>query len=159
MTNKKSLLNKIINIENKDEEIKNPFLQIEKLNENEANLENADWEKFEEGEGQLALDVHETKDNIIVRSTIAGAKPEDIEISVNNDMLTIRGSRKEEEQIDEENYFYRECYWGNFSRSIILPKPIEADKINAKLKNGILTITLPKTKLNKTKIDIEYIED
>lgn len=159
MTNKKSLLNKIINVENRDEEIENPFLQIEKLDDNETNLENADWEKFEEGEGQLALDVYETKDSIIVKSTIAGAKPEDIEISVNNDMLTIRGSRKEEEEIDEENYFYRECYWGNFSRSIILPKPIEADKINAKLKNGILTITLPKTKPNKTKIDIEYIED
>lgn len=158
MTNKKSLLNKIISVENRGGEIDNPLFQIEDL-ANQEIAEEPDWENFEEGEGQLALDVYETNEDIVVKSTIAGAKPENIEISVNNDMLTIRGKREEEEMMAEENYFYRECYWGNFSRSIILPKPVEADKIKARLKDGILTIALPKIKSNKAKINIEYLED
>jgi HSP20 family protein len=100
-------------------------------------------------EGQLSIDVYQTPDKIIVKSTIAGVKPEDIDISINNDMLTIRGKREMNEQIKEQNYLYRECYWGSFSRSIILPVEIETDKIEAFLENGVLTVTLPKAKSAK----------
>jgi len=98
----------------------------------------------EESEGQLTVDVYQTKDAIVIKSTIAGVKPEDIDISINNDMVTIRGKREFDDSVQEDDYFYQECYWGGFSRSIILPVEIQPDKVQANLKNGVLTITLPK---------------
>jgi HSP20 family protein len=100
-------------------------------------------------EGQLSIDVYQTPDAIVVKSTIAGVMPEDIDISINNDMLTIRGRRVQEEDVREENYLYKECYWGNFSRSIILPVEVESDKIEAFLENGVLTVVLPKARSAK----------
>ncbi|MBI4812371.1 Hsp20/alpha crystallin family protein [Candidatus Falkowbacteria bacterium] len=97
-------------------------------------------------EGQLSIDVYQTPENLIVKSTIAGVKPEDIDISLHNDMLTVRGKRKMEEEIKEENYLYKECFWGAFSRSIILPVEINPKKIKAFLENGVLTVILPKIK-------------
>ncbi|MFA6410872.1 MAG: Hsp20/alpha crystallin family protein [Candidatus Buchananbacteria bacterium] len=99
-----------------------------------------------ENEGQLMLDVFQDEDNIYVKSTIAGVLPQDLEISLNNDMLTIRGNRSHEQKAASCEYFYRECYWGKFSRSIILPIEVQVDKVSAILKNGVLTITLPKVK-------------
>lgn len=96
-------------------------------------------------EGQLSVDVYQDNNSIIIKSTIAGVEPDDIDISFHNDMLTIRGERKHEKSIDEDDYFYKECYWGSFSRSIILPLEVQTDKIKATIKNGILTIVLPKT--------------
>lgn len=109
--------------------------------------ENSDeWLEDSYDEGQLSIDVFQDKKSLIIKSTIAGVKPEDIDISINNDMLTIRGKREMCEDIKEEDYLYRECYWGSFSRSIILPVEIEADKIEAELENGVLTVILPKAK-------------
>ncbi len=102
-------------------------------------------------EGQLNIDMYQTKDNIIIKSTIAGVKPEDIDITVANDMVTIRGARKKEEQITQEDYFYQECYWGNFSRSVIVPVDIDSENIEADLKDGILTVIVPKAAKAKTK--------
>ncbi|MDD4995196.1 MAG: Hsp20/alpha crystallin family protein [Patescibacteria group bacterium] len=95
-------------------------------------------------EGQLAVDVFEQGDNIIIRSTIAGVKPEDLDISVENDMITIRGRRHEEDMARGRNYFFQECYWGSFSRTIILPVHIKGDEAEAILKNGVLTIVIPR---------------
>lgn len=95
-------------------------------------------------EAQLLLDVYQDEDNIYIKSTVAGVKQEDLDISINNDMLTVRGTRTQESEVEENDYFYKECYWGNFSRSIILPTEVKSDKISAVLKNGVLTITLPK---------------
>lgn len=103
------------------------------------------------GEGQLTIDVYQTDNDIVIKSTIAGVKPEDLDVSINNDMITIRGERRNEEIINEENYYYQECYWGNFSRSVILPVDVLSDKIEASMKNGILTIRLPKADNTKTK--------
>jgi len=105
----------------------------------------------ENAEGQLTIDVYQTDSDIVIKSTIAGVKPEDLDVSINNDMITIRGERKNEEQVSEENYYYQECYWGGFSRSVILPVDVIAEKIEASMKNGILTIRLPKADSNKTK--------
>ena len=100
--------------------------------------------------GQLSVDVYQTKDNIVIKSTIAGVKPENIDISIDNDMITIRGQRKMEEEVKEDDYFYQECYWGSFSRSIVLPMEVKADEAEASLKNGVLTIILPKVKKAKS---------
>jgi HSP20 family protein len=114
---------------------------------------NKDW--LEEGDyaGQLAVDVFQTKDEIVIKSTIAGVRPEDIDISINNDMITIRGKRDKDHEVADEDYFYRECYWGGFSRSIILPCEVKIDRIKATMKNGVLTIALPKaTKVSRVTV-------
>lgn len=108
-----------------------------------------DW--MAESEGQLTIDVYQTPNEIVIMSTIAGVSPEDIDITMANDMITIKGNRKKNEEISEEDYYYQECYWGPFSRSIILPIDIEVDNAQASMKNGILTIRLPKIEKVKTK--------
>src|SRR3989344_5676692 len=102
-----------------------------------------------EAEGQLTIDVYQMPDEIVIESTIAGVKPEDLDINITSEAVTIRGERKREKKVREDDYFYQECYWGRFSRSIILPQEIDPDKAVANLKNGILTIRLPK--LNRQK--------
>ncbi len=108
-------------------------------------------EETDDSEGQLTIDVYQTDDDVIIKSTIAGVKPEDLDVSINNDMVTIRGERKQDEEISAENYYYQECYWGPFSRSVILPVEIVSDKAEAIMKNGILTLKLPKADTTKTK--------
>ena len=104
-----------------------------------------------EAEGQLTIDVYQTDDDIVIKSTIAGVKPEDLDVNINNDMITIRGERKQDEEIDPENYYYQECYWGPFSRSVILPIEIVAEKTEASMKNGILTLRMPKADTTRTR--------
>ncbi len=108
-------------------------------------------EETDDSEGQLTIDVYQTDDDVIIKSTIAGVKPEDLDVSINNDMVTIRGERKQDEEVSAENYYYQECYWGPFSRSVILPVEIVSDKAEAIMKNGILTLKLPKADTTKTK--------
>lgn len=102
-------------------------------------------------EGQLTIDVYQTESEIVIKSTVAGVSPNDIDITITNDMITIRGMRERDEDISPENYYYQECYWGPFSRSVILPVDVEAEKVEASLKNGILTIRLPKAERERTK--------
>lgn len=104
-----------------------------------------------DSEGQLTIDVYQTDNDIVIKSTIAGVKPEDLDISINNDMVTIKGERKNEESIEHGNYYYQECYWGSFSRSVLLPVDVISDKTEASLKNGILTLRLPKADTTKIK--------
>lgn len=110
----------------------------------------APTKKYEnEPEGQLALDVYQTPTEIIVESAIAGINPEDIDITATNDSIAIRGERRREREIKDDNYLYQECYWGRFSRSVILPQEVDPEGAVVNFKNGILTVTLPK--LNKAK--------
>lgn len=104
-----------------------------------------------DGEGQLTIDVYQTETEIVIKSTIAGVKPEDLDVTINNDMVTIKGERKNEEVVENGNYYYQECYWGGFSRSVLLPVDIIPEKADASLKNGILTIRLPKADTTKIK--------
>jgi HSP20 family protein len=108
-------------------------------------------ELLEEGEGQLSIDVFQTPTEIVVESTIAGVKPEDLDIDITNESVTIRGRRVKENKISDEDYFYQECYWGKFSRSIILPQEVDAENAEASLKNGVLTVRLPKIDRQKSK--------
>ena len=105
----------------------------------------------EDAEGQLTIDVYQTDNDIVIKSTIAGVKPEDLDVAINNDMVTIKGERKNDDVIPQESYYYQECYWGGFSRSILLPVDVISDKAEASLKNGILTIRLPKADVTKIK--------
>lgn len=113
--------------------------------------ENYQSQAINDSEGQLTIDVYQTDNDIVIKSTIAGVKPEDLDVSINNDMLTIRGDRKQDEQVSSENYYYQECYWGSFSRSVILPVDVIPEKIEASMKNGILTIRMPKADNTRTK--------
>lgn len=109
-----------------------------------------DW-LGEELEGQLAVDVYQTKDSVVIKAPIAGVKAEDIDVSVSEDVVTLRGERKEETEVSRENYYVQECYWGSFSRSVILPTSTVAEKAVASLKDGVLTLTIPKVVVEKVK--------
>ena len=112
-----------------------------------------------EPEGQLTIDVYQTPTEIIIESAVAGVDPDDLDIHVATDSVTIKGSRKRERTIKDEDYLYQECYWGRFSRSIILPQEIDAENALASFsKNGILKIQLPKlskAKAKKLKVQLE----
>lgn len=105
----------------------------------------------EEAEGQLTIDVYQTSHYVVIESTIAGVKPEDLDIDISSDQVTIKGSREKEEKIRDDDYIYQECYWGRFSRSVILPQEVDPDSAEASLKNGILTIKLPKLDKHRAK--------
>lgn len=125
--------------------------KISKLNNNIG-----DWTHQDEGE--LKIDVYQKGGNIIVKSTIAGAKPEDIDISINHDILTIRGKRHLDEEVEDREYLHRECYWGAFSRSVILPCEVQKGRIKAVMRRGVLTIVLPKTE-KKKEIKVKEMEE
>jgi HSP20 family protein len=109
-----------------------------------------DW--LPEADGQLAVDVYQTKDSVVVKAPIAGVRPEDIDVEVAEDMVTIRGERKEQKDINAGEYYIQECHWGAFSRSVILPASTVAEKAVADLtEDGILTVTIPKVILEKVK--------
>lgn len=110
-------------------------------------VESPAWPLESAEDGELLLDIVDAPDKLIIRSTIAGAEIADIEIHIHDDLLTIRGKR-EDELPEASIYLYRECYFGPFSRSIILPHPIKEDSIEATLKNGVLTIMLPKKEVD-----------
>lgn len=116
------------------------------------NVEKKDeTEIFDGPEGQLAVDVYQTPTSIIVESLVAGIKIEDLDISVSPDSLIIKGGRRKEERINNKDYLYQECFWGRFSRSIILPEEVDAERANASFKNGVLKIVLPKINRQKSK--------
>lgn len=94
-------------------------------------------------EGQLSVDVFRQGKYLIVRSTMAGVSPAELDIAINGDMLTIRGHRESTHEIKEDEWFHQECYWGTFSRTVILPMDVEADKAEASLIHGLLEIRIP----------------
>ena len=101
--------------------------------------------------GQLALDIYQNEKNIIVVAPIAGVKLTDIDVSITEDVLTITGKRFQEFEIHDDDYFTQECFWGDFSRSIVLPTAVDASKISAAFKDGILKVSIPKIERVKTK--------
>ena len=127
-----------------------------KTKDADANLsaaETEDEEAWSEGEpeGKLTVDVYQTPTEIVVESAIAGVKPSDIGVNATADSVTIRGSRKREKTVNDEDYLYQECYWGKFARSIILPQEVDPEGAEVMFKNGILTVRLPKANRKKTK--------
>ncbi len=114
---------------------------------------------FPHEEGQLAVDVLDTKKEIIILSTVAGAVPEKIDVSVHHDLVTIRGVRAMPAvAVDDISYLYQECFWGAFSRTIVLPVDVKGEFASAEYKNGVLTIRIPK-KSTDIKIPIRIVDE
>ena len=107
------------------------------------------WLEEEADEGQLTVDVYQTPTEIIIKSMVAGVKPEDLDISITRDMVVIKGKRETERFVKEDDYFHQELYWGSFSRTIMLPAEIEVEESDAIEKHGLLIIKLPKVDKNR----------
>lgn len=111
-------------------------------------------ENWLEPEGQLVIDVYETDNEIVIQSAIAGITPENLDISIEKDMVSIKGKRESATERTGKNYLIEECYWGAFSREIILPSEVDAAKAQASMKNGILTIRAPKIERERKKVTV-----
>lgn len=110
-----------------------------------------DWDEEEPVAGQLAVDVYETREKLIVKARTAGVNRNDLDVSIADNTLSIRGTLSAGAEDGVENYFVQECYWGEFSRSIVLPVPVKEDEIEAVLKDGVLTIGFTKVKQDTIK--------
>ena len=132
----------------KNNSVDDEILADEFLDEQSAN---EDWMGEGEFEGQLAVDVYQTKETVVIKAPIAGVRPDYIDVAISEDVVTIRGDRKDEKAVEKEHYYVQERLWGSFSRSVILPTSTIADKAVANLKDGVLTIEIPKVAQNKVK--------
>jgi HSP20 family protein len=103
----------------------------------------------ENEEAELSVDVYQTPTDIIIETMVAGVKPEDIELSISRDVISIRGEREESRSIDEDNYFTQELYWGKFSRTISLPAEVEPEEVEAVEKHGLLIVKIKKVDKDK----------
>ncbi len=110
----------------------------------------SDW-LTDDYEGQLAIDAYQTEDDIVIKAPIAGVQSEDLEVSVTDEMVTVKGERHDEQAQSRDNYFCQECYWGSFSRSYVFPVAVDADKAEASLKNGVLTVRVPKLEKSRAR--------
>lgn len=102
------------------------------------------WLKEDGEEGELAVDVFQTPTEIVIKAMISGVRPEDLNISITREMVTIKGKREETETINGTDYFQQELYWGSFSKTILLPSEVEPEEAEAVERHGLLTIRLPK---------------
>ena len=110
-----------------------------------------EWDEEETVPGQLAVDVYETREKLVVKARTAGVNKNDLDVSISDNQLTIRGTLSAGTEDDVENYFLQECYWGEFSRSIALPVAVKEEEIEAVLKDGVLTISFAKVKQDTVK--------
>ena len=118
--------------------------------------EKEDWIEEENDDGQLTVDVYQTANDIVIKTMVAGVKPEDLDISITRDMVTIKGSREESREVSDGDYFTKELYWGSFSRTILLPQEIEVEAAEASEKHGLLIMKLPKVdKGRQTKLKVK----
>ncbi len=139
------------------EEFEPTLAKVDRVEQAMEHIEEAQ-EEFEEGEGQLAIDVYQSGGDIIVEAPVAGVGMDDLDIEISPESVTIRGKREQREKVVEKDYLYQECYWGKFSRSVILPQEINPDHATATFKNGVLHIVLPKVnkqKMKKVKVRFE----
>lgn len=116
-----------------------------------AQPQDDEWDEEEAVPGQLAVDVYETKEKLVCKARTAGVNKNDLDVSIADNTLSIRGTLNAGYEDDVENYHLQECYWGEFSRSIVLPVPVKEDEIEAVLKDGVLTISFTKVKQDSVK--------
>lgn len=110
-----------------------------------------EWDEDDNVPGQLAVDVYETKEKLVVKARTAGVNKNDLDVSISDNQLTIRGTLSSGSEDGVENYFLQECYWGEFSRTIALPVPVKEEEIEAILKDGVLTISFGKVQQDTVK--------
>lgn len=120
-------------------------------NQPAANPADDQWDEDEAVPGQLAVDVYETKEKLVVKARTAGVNKDELDVSISDNQLTIRGTLSAGNEEGVENYFLQECYWGEFSRTIALPVPVKEEDIEAVLKDGVLTISFSKVKQDTVK--------
>ncbi|MCX6702583.1 MAG: Hsp20/alpha crystallin family protein [Candidatus Wolfebacteria bacterium] len=131
--------------------------EVEVETETDEDEAEEDASEIDETEGQLTVDVYETPTSYVVKSALAGISPDKLDISITSEGVTIRGTREQEEKVKSASYLHQECYWGKFSRSIILPQEIDPNKSTANLKNGVLKISMPKiNKVKQKKLKIKF---
>ena len=113
-------------------------------------------DETDEEEGQLTVDVYQTPSEIVIKTMVAGVKPEDLDVGITRDSITIRGRREEERTVADDDYYHRELYWGSFSRTVVLPEEIDVDEAEAVEKYGMLILRLPKLdKHRSTKLKVK----
>lgn len=140
-----------------DEEDKKEFL-TKGIKGDKKNTNGNEWMEEENEEAELSIDLYQTPTDIIIQTMVAGVRPEDLELSIARDMITIRGKREENRIIDEDNYFTKELYWGKFSRTISLPAEVEPEEVEATEKHGLLTIKIQKVdKEKKNSVKVKSI--
>lgn len=110
-----------------------------------------EWDEDETVPGQLAVDVYETKEKLVVKARTAGVNKNDLDVSISDNQLTVKGTLSSGSEEGVENYFLQECYWGEFSRTIALPVPVKEEEIEAVLKDGVLTISFGKVQQDTVK--------
>ena len=129
-------------------EFEDEFTHQEHHTQENTQMQDASWDEAIEGEedseGELAVDVYETPDSIVVQTMAAGVRPKDLDVSITRETCTVSGRRQPPEEVPAEDYFHEELYWGPFSRTVTLPTEVEVEEAQANEKHGLLTITLPK---------------
>lgn len=109
-------------------------------------------------EGQLSVDVYQTPTHIVIKAMLAGVRPEDLDVAITRDLVTIKGRREQHNEVAGNDYFFQELYWGSFSRTIVLPQEVEAEEAEATEKHGLLIIKLPKIdKGRQTKLKVKSV--
>lgn len=112
----------------------------------------------EPGAAQLTVDVYQSPNDIIIRALVAGVRPEDLDIAITRDMVTVKGKRVEQKESTDGDYVYQELYWGAFERTVVLPAEVDVDAAEASEKHGLLTIKLPKiNKDRQTKLRVRGV--
>ncbi len=134
-----------------DDEVTADMSAEEPMQQTGGNPADEQWDEEEAVPGQLAVDVYETKERLVVKARTAGVKKDELDVSISDNQLTIRGTLSAGNEDDVENYFLQECYWGEFSRTIALPVPVKEEEIEAVLKDGVLTISFGKVKQDTVK--------
>ncbi len=141
-------------------------ISLDELNEHDDELELDDMTEVPvhvdgsvdswEEEGELSIDMYQTPTEVVIQTMTAGVRPEDLDIEISRDMITIQGRRKESRMMNDDDYVMRELYWGAFSRSVALPEEVDPDLAEASERNGLLIIRLPKIdKERKTNLKIK----
>lgn len=146
MQNKRSFFERLTGAVRLDENLEH--VEEERTNLKTLQTKSNIFEDNEE-EAQLTVDVYQTPSEIIIKTMVAGVKPDDLDVSITRDSVTIRGKRSEDRTISNDEYFHRELYWGAFTRTINLPEEIEVDNAEAIEKHGMLVLHLPKLDKNR----------
>jgi HSP20 family protein len=123
-----------------------------RMPEKQRNVEWSDAGDIEE----LPVDVYQTNGFVVVKALISGVSPNNVDISLTRDMVTVKGTREDEREVEDDGYFQKELYWGSFSRTILLPEEVDVEQAEAYEKHGVLVIRLPKiNKAKQTKLKVK----
>jgi len=155
---KRSFFERLTGSVNVEEEMDSKKDHLSKSKNGGDKKQDNNWIEEENEEAELSIDLYQTPTDIIIQTMVAGVKPDDLEVSVSRDVVTIRGKREESRVIDEDNFFTKELYWGKFSRTMSLPVEVEPEEVEAIEKHGLLTVKIKKVdKEKKSNIKVRSI--